>query len=51
MKSALEGLLFIVGNDGITLDEIKDVLQISKGDAKNLLDELSNDYNSLERGI
>ena len=51
MKSALEGLLFIVGNDGITHDEIKDVLQISKSDVKTLLDELSNDYNSLERGI
>lgn len=47
----LEGLLFIVGDDGISIDQISDNLDIKKEDALNLIDELSNIYNDNNRGI
>ena len=33
----LEGLLFVVGDEGATIDQIVDVLEISKEEAKDLL--------------
>lgn len=51
MKAVLEGLLFLVGEDGITIDDIISVLEIEKDEAFKLLDGLSNDYNSEERGL
>lgn len=34
MKAVLEGILFIVGDDGITIPEISNILEISEEDAK-----------------
>ena len=34
--AVLEGLLFIVGDDGITLDKICDVLEINENEAKKV---------------
>lgn len=51
LKGVLEGILFVVGDEGITLDKICELLQISKDDAKNLLMELKKTYESDERGI
>lgn len=47
----LEGLLFVVGDDGITLNTICEVLNITETEAKNLLKELKNNYASDDRGI
>ena len=41
--AVLEGLLFIVGDDGITLDKICDVLEINENEAKKVLKELKNE--------
>ena len=50
-KAALEGLLFVVGDDGLTLDQIVNILEINLDDAKNLISELMNDYEKDDRGI
>ena len=50
-KAVLEGLLFVVGDEGITLSKIVDILEVSEKEAKDLLKELQNDYESSERGI
>lgn len=51
MKAVLEGILFIVGDDGITIPEISNILEISEEDAKKLVLELKNDYLSIDRGL
>ena len=51
LKAVLEGLLFVVGDDGLDLDEISRVLEISKDDVKELIKELQIDYQSDSRGI
>ncbi len=33
-KAILEGLLFVVGDDGLTMDQIKDILEIDSDEAK-----------------
>ena len=43
-KAILEGLLFVVGEDGLTIDQIKDVLNIDEDSAKKLIRELKHDY-------
>lgn len=51
LKGVLEGLLFVVGDDGLTIDQIMDILSISKEETINLIEELKKDYDSTERGI
>ena len=50
-KAILEGLLFVVGEDGLSLDQIEDVLQIDEVSAKELLRELKHDYEDDTRGL
>ena len=50
-KAVLEGLLFVVGEDGLTLEQIEDVLEIDEGRAKELLMELKKDYEEYDRGL
>ena len=51
LKAVIEGLLFVVGDDGLTLDEISKLLKISKEEAKEIILELQNDYQNSDRGI
>lgn len=51
MKAVLEGLLFVVGDDGITIEEVCSVLDIDQDTAKELILSLKNDYLSEERGL
>ena len=51
MKAAIEGLLFVSGDEGITISQICSILNISLEEANNYIQELINDYNSLERGM
>lgn len=51
MKAVLEGLLFIVGDEGLTKDQMLEILEISEEDLDKILNELENDYNQNERGI
>ena len=50
-KAVLEGLLFVVGEDGLTLEQIEDVLEIDEGRAKELLMDLKKDYEEEDRGL
>lgn len=50
-KAVLEGILFVVGEDGLTLEQIKDVLDINEDAAKQLLMELKKDYEDDSRGL
>lgn len=49
--AVLEGLLFVVGDEGLTLDQICNILEISMEDAKELLIELKKSYEDTSRGI
>lgn len=51
MKSIVEGLLFIVGDEGIDIKQIADVLQISEIVAVEVIEELKNGYAQEARGI
>ncbi len=50
-KAVLEGLLFVVGEEGLTFEQIQDVLQIDEEESKKILYELKHDYESNERGL
>lgn len=50
-KAVLEGLLFVVGEDGLTFEQIEDVLDITEDEAKELLMELKKDYEEDNRGL
>ena len=50
-KAVLEGLLFVVGEDGLTLEQIEDVLEIDEETSKNLIMELKKDYEDENRGL
>ena len=47
----LEGLLFVVGDDGLSLKQIEELLEISEEDAVNLVGDLRNRYEKDEYGI
>ena len=51
MKAVVEGLLFVVGDEGISIKQISDILEISEEEVSNLIKELEIDYESDERGI
>lgn len=50
-KAVLEGLLFVVGEDGLTLEQIEAVLEIDEESSKNLIMELKKDYEDESRGL
>ena len=47
----LEGLLFVVGDDGLTFEQIMDALEIDLDSAKDLVLELKHEYESERHGI
>ena len=49
--AVLEGLLFIVGDDGLTINQMMDILEITNEEAKELLSELKNKYEAETSGI
>lgn len=51
LKAVLEGLLFVVGEDGLTLDQIEDVLGVTEDESKSLIMELKKDYEDESRGL
>lgn len=50
-KAILEGLLFVVGEDGLTLEQIEKVLDLNEEESKELLRELKHDYEDKARGL
>lgn len=52
MKEAiLEGLLFIVGDEGLSLDQIEEILKIDREEAKALVSKLRASYENEIRGL
>lgn len=51
LVGVLEGLLFVVGDEGVTLKEICETLEITEEKAKELLIELKKEYENSNRGI
>lgn len=50
-KAILEGILFVSGDDGVSVNQIKEVLEIEEEEINNLISELKNDYSKEDRGI
>ena len=51
LLGVLEGILFAVGDEGITLKSLCEIMEINETDAKNLLKELQQRYESEAYGI
>lgn len=51
LKSVTEGILFVVGDEGITLKELSDTLGVSESEVKEILSNLRHYYESNERGL
>lgn len=51
MEGILESILFVVGEDGISLDKTKDILQIDDQKLKSLLYNLEKIYSDNSRGL
>ena len=51
LKAVLEGILFIVGDEGTTIEEMASILSVNNDDVKQLLMELKKDYESEDRGL
>ena len=47
----LEGLLFVVGDDGLTLNQMMDILEVNDEEAKDLLSQLKEKYERDDSGI
>ena len=51
MKGVIEGLLYVQGDQGLTIDEVADILEIDKEEAKELILSLKQDYIDEDRGL
>ena len=49
--AALEGLLFVVGDDGLSINQMMEILEIDHDEAVNLINELKKEYENINRGI
>lgn len=47
----LEGILFVVGDEGITLSQLCEIMEIEESNAKELLLNLKKNYENDERGL
>ena len=51
LKAVTEGLLFVSGSEGITLDELSKILEIDSEQVQTYLKELKQSYQQEDRGI
>lgn len=51
LQAILEGLLFVVGDEGLTIKDICNILKIDEEEAKKVLKKLQDDYENDFRGI
>lgn len=51
LLGVLEGILFVVGDEGITLNQICEILNVDMEESKRLLMELKKTYETEDRGI
>ncbi len=50
-KAILESLLFVVGEEGLSLEQIMNILELDEEKSKELILELDNDYDNQDRGF
>ena len=51
MLAILEGLLYVQGDIGLTIEQVMDILEIDMESAKNLVYELKQRYENEDRGL
>ena len=51
LKAVLEGLLFVAGEDGLTLEQMMNIMDIDEDQAKEVLMNLRSDYEDTKRGV
>ena len=51
MKGIIEGLLYVQGDLGLTIEQVSDILNISTEEAKSLILSLKQDYIEQDRGL
>lgn len=51
LRSVTEGLLFIVGEDGLTLEQLASSLEVSREEVKKIIEKIQQRYQSIEFGI
>src|SRR5690625_3205611 len=51
IKAPIEGLLFASGDEGITVKQLANILNIKRETVEIVLDELKQDYQQTDRGI
>ena len=51
MKGVIEGLLYVQGDQGLTIEEASDILEITPEEAKGLILSLKQDYIDEDRGL
>lgn len=51
MKGIIEGLLYVQGDLGLTIDQVSDILEINTEEAKQLILSLKQDYIEQDRGL
>ena len=51
LRAVLEGLLFIVGDEGLEINKIQELLQTTEEETKQVLKDLVVEYSKPERGI
>ena len=49
--AALEGLLFVVGDDGLSINQMMEILEIEHDEAIELINKLKEEYENVNRGI
>lgn len=50
-KAIVEGLLFVSGEEGLSLEEIANLIEKEKKETSEIIKELYNDYNNNDRGM
>ena len=51
LEAVLEGLLFVVGDEGLTVTQIEEILNLDNTQAKELIISLREKYERNDRGI
>lgn len=50
-KAIIEGLLFVSGDEGLSIKQLCDITEKSKEEVSNIIKQLYDDYESIEKGI
>ena len=51
MEAVLEGLLYLQGDEGLSLEQIRDILEITEEEAESLINRLQENYQNINRGL